>query len=139
MDPEIQKILSSIIGVLLTVMLGILTYAISRIKPLIEAWIDAKVELLLSNLNKEQLFILDQVVIKAIREAEQRADIDEIINTALAKKEFALKSVQEELDRLGIPFDIFAADKAIEAAINQNLEQAPLTITSVTTELKPNE
>lgn len=139
MDPEIQKILSSIIGVLLTVMLGILTYAISRIKPLIEAWIDAKVELLRSNLNKEQLFILDQVVIKAIREAEQRADIDEIINTALAKKEFALKSVQEELDRLGIPFDIFAADKAIEAAINQNLEQAPLTITSVTTELKPNE
>ena len=120
-------------------MLGILTYAISRIKPLIEAWIDAKVELLRSNLNKEQLFILDQVVIKAIREAEQRADIDEIINTALAKKEFALKSVQEELDRLGIPFDIFAADKAIEAAINQNLEQAPLTITSVTTELKPNE
>lgn len=138
-DPQIQSILNALIALVLSSLLVVAEELIRRGTPLILVWVDSKIELAKSHLSASQLAILDLVVTRAVQDAEQSGLIGKIGNTATAKKDYALKNVQAELDKMDIPFDVNEADRRIEAAINQGLQQSPTQLALIESSTIPNQ
>lgn len=123
----LQQVAAPVIGLLLTMIVGWLVSELVKLIPVGLEFLEHQVELVRSKLTSEQLAILDLVVERAVQAVQQSAEIGLVVNEAKSKKAEALKIVQEELDKLGIFFDVDTADRAIESAINQGLNHGPAT------------
>lgn len=127
----LQQVLAPVVGAALTILAAFLVNQVVKLTPVVIGFFEDQVQLVRSKLTSEQLAILDLVVTRAVQAAEQSAEIGLILKEGKTKKEYALKIVQDELDRLGVPFDLVDAEHRIEAAINQALEQKPLGLATL--------
>lgn len=118
----LQQVLAPVVGAALTILAAFLVNQVVKLTPVVIGFFEDQVQLVRSKLTSEQLAILDLVVTRAVQAAEQSSEIGLILKEGQAKKEYALKIVQDELDRLGVPFDLVDAEHRVEAAINQGLE-----------------
>jgi hypothetical protein len=128
-DPAVLDFVKTLIGVFFTVLSTILVAVTPYLVRTIKAYFVAKIAEAKSKLTSEQLLIL-QLVTHTVVNAVEKSNINATIKmTGEEKKEEALSRIDEELTRLGIPFDVRAAEQQIEAAINQGLEQ-PMAVIS---------
>jgi hypothetical protein len=128
MDPQIQQILNGLVAVGATALTGGVVYLITVITPVLKLWVNNEVALVASKLTGQDYEIFKLMVATAVQDAEQRGLTKQIEDTATAKKAYALKTLQAELDKAGIPFDLASADSAIESAINQGLQIPPAQV-----------
>lgn len=125
----VQEVAAPVIALILMLILGWLVNELTKVIPVAIEFGEHQVELVRSKMTTEQLTILDMVVARVVQAVQQSAEVGLIVNQAKSKKEVALKMVQDELDKLGIVFDVDTADQAIEAAINQGINHGPAQLT----------
>lgn len=123
MEIIIEHAIAAVVGVLATWIVAQLAIKLPGILSAALIYIQSKVEEARSHFTQSQLMMFDALVYQSIQAVEQKTKIGEIISTTGAeKKQQALHFIQEECDRLGIPFDLIAADRKIEAAISQGIQ-----------------
>lgn len=127
-DVLLNQLFAVVIGALLTFLVGYIATKAPRLITGFVNFVVNQAELVRSRFTKEQLAIFDNLVLTVIRDIEQRTTIDDIIKAGWEKREEALKSIKEECERLGIPFDAVYAGKVLEAAIKLGLEQSNFPI-----------
>lgn len=115
---ELQLFASALIreavNVLVPLLIAFLVLLIRKGKQYIEA-----------RMTERQLGIVGEVVKVSVRAAEQSGLIGLILNTAEAKKEYAVAAVQKALQHRGITrIDVDEISDWIEAAIREGLQDA---------------
>jgi hypothetical protein len=122
-SPEIQELVNLLAVSILTVLVAFLSNLIRQVTPQIVYWIQTK-------FTADQLAIVKAIVEEVVQAVEQKYNTGQLGDYATAKKDYALQMIQDEFNKKGIPFDLAAADRMIEAAINQGKEQ-PMTVVAI--------
>lgn len=124
----INQAVATIIGVILTFVVSFIAAKTPQIVAQVILYLKMQVDLLRSKFTSEQLAMFDAIVTQAIRAVEQKVLTKEVSDESEAKKSKAIQMIQSECTRLGISFDVAAADRMIEAGIKQGLEQGMSSI-----------
>jgi len=103
---------------------GLLVIAIPVVIGVLFQWLRQKGAELRAHLTAQQEQFIDMAVSTAVRAAEQAGLSNQLAGGGQAKKAYAVKAVQDYLDRLGIKLDVNQLVTLIEAEVNKQFSNA---------------
>ena len=103
---------------------GLLVIAIPVVIGFLFQWLRQKGAELRAHLTTQQEQFIDTAVSTAVRAAEQAGLSNQLAGGGQAKKAYAVKAVQDYLDRLGIKLDVNQLVILIEAEVNKQFSNA---------------
>ena len=103
---------------------GLLVIAIPVVIGFLFQWLRQKGAELRAHLTTQQEQFIDTAVSTAVRAAEQAGLSNQLAGGGQAKKAYAVKAVQDYLDRLGIKLDVNQFVILIEAEVNKQFSNA---------------
>ena len=112
---------------------GLLIIAIPVVIVFLFQWLRQKEAEVRAHLTAQQQQFIDRAINLAVRAAEQAGLSNQLAGGGQAKKAYAVKAVQDYLDRLGIKLDVNMLTTLVEAEVNKQFSNAAPVVDDATT------